>query len=124
MSELIKKNLTCIVCPVGCRLEVTMDAAGKIEDVSGNTCKRGFDYATTEFTDPRRTLTTTVRLSGSASDKFLPVRTSAPIPKPKLMEAMAIVNTLTAAAPVKVGDVIAADFIEKGIDLIACKNID
>jgi CxxC motif-containing protein len=52
------------------------------------------------------------------------VRTSAPIPKPKLMEAMAIVNTLTAAAPVKVGDVIAADFIEKGIDLIACKNID
>ena len=30
MSELIKKNLTCIVCPVGCRLEVTMDAAGKI----------------------------------------------------------------------------------------------
>ena len=124
MSELMKKNLTCIVCPVGCRLEITMDAAGKIKDISGNTCKRGYDYAMTEFTDPRRTLTTTVKLTGSAADKFLPVRTSSPIPKPKLMEAMAIVNKLSASAPVKVGDVICADFIEKGIDLIACKNVD
>jgi len=124
MSEFTKKNLTCIVCPVGCRLEVTMDSAGKIKDISGNTCKRGYDYAMTEFTDPRRTLTTTVKLTGSDSDKFLPVRTSAPIPKQKLMEAMAIVNSLSAAAPVAVGDVIAADFIEKGINLIACKSID
>ena len=124
MSELMKKNLTCIVCPVGCRLEITMDAAGKIKDISGNTCKRGYDYAMTEFTDPRRTLTTTVKLTGSAADKFLPVRTSSPIPKPKLMEAMAIVNKLSASAPVKVGDVICPDFIEKGINLIACKNVD
>ncbi|MBE6611795.1 MAG: DUF1667 domain-containing protein [Ruminococcaceae bacterium] len=120
----MKKNLTCIVCPVGCRLEVTMDEAGAIREITGNTCKRGYDYAMTEFTDPRRTLTTTVKLTGSDSDKFLPVRTSAPIPKPKLMEAMALVNTLTASAPVKAGDIICADFIEAGIHLIACKNID
>ena len=124
MSELIKKNLTCNVCPIGCRLEVTMDDAGNITEITGNTCKRGADYAQNEFTDPRRTLTTTVKLTGSASDKFLPVRTSAPIPKPKLMEAMALANALCASAPVKVGDVISADFIEKGIHLIACKNVD
>ncbi|MBQ8552419.1 MAG: DUF1667 domain-containing protein [Clostridia bacterium] len=120
----MKKNLTCIVCPIGCRLEVTLDDNGKVVDVAGNTCKRGHDYAMTEFTDPRRTLTTTVRLTGSDSDSFLPVRTSAPIPKPKLFEAMKKVNTLEANAPVKVGDVICADFIEDGINLIACKNID
>ncbi len=124
MSELTKKNLTCIVCPIGCRLEVQMDETGKIAEIGGNTCKRGHDYAMTEFTDPRRTLTSTVKISGSRSDKFLPVRTNLPIPKPKMMEAMCVLNRLEAQAPVKIGDVICSDFIEKGIDLIACKDID
>ena len=118
------KNLTCIVCPIGCQLEVTLDDAGKPVNVSGNTCKRGSDYAMNEFTDPRRTLTTTVKICGSAADKFLPVRTSAPIPKPKMFEAMTLVNSLCATAPVKVGDVICKNFIEDGIDLIACKSVD
>lgn len=120
----MKKNLTCIVCPIGCQLEVTVDDNGKVTDIAGNTCKRGHDYAMTEFTDPRRTLTTTVRLSGSESDAFLPVRTSSPIPKPKLFEAMEKVNALEAVAPVKVGDVICANFIEAGINLIACKSVE
>jgi len=118
------KNLTCIVCPIGCQLEIELDENGKPVSVSGNTCKRGKDYAVNEFTDPRRTLTTTVKICGSAADKFLPVRTSSPIPKPKMFEAMSTANALCAKAPVKVGDVICKDFIEAGIDLIACKNID
>lgn len=118
------KNLTCIVCPVGCQLEVETDGDGKIVSISGNTCKRGADYARTELTDPRRTLTTTVRISGSAADRFLPVRTSSPIPKPKLFEAMELVNKLTVSAPVKTGDAVCKDFIEKGIDLIACKTVE
>lgn len=118
------KNLTCIVCPIGCQLEIELDEGGKPTKVSGNTCNRGEAYAMNEFTDPRRTLTTTVKLDGSAADKFLPVRTSSPIPKPKMFEAMEAVNKLCVAAPVKVGDVICKDFIEEGIDLIACKTID
>lgn len=117
------KNLTCIVCPVGCQLEVVTDDDGKIVSITGNTCKRGFDYASTEFTDPRRTLTTTVRIEGSSTDKYLPVRTSAPIPKPKLFEAMELVNSISTVAPVKVGDVVCKGFVEKGIDLIACKTV-
>ncbi len=122
--ELTKKTLTCIVCPVGCQIEVTLNAQGQVKDISGNTCKRGYAYAQTEFTNPTRTLTSTVRLNGAASDRFLPVRTSAPIPKPKLFEAMALLNGVTVTAPVKTGDVIAADFIEKGVNLIACKTVD
>ena len=124
MNSTAKKTLTCIVCPMGCQLEVTTDENGKVTDITGNTCKRGYDYAMSEFTDPRRTLTTTVRITGSDNDKFLPVRTSSPIPKPKLFEAMEKVNTLTASAPIKVGDVICADFIEPGIKLIACKSVN
>ena len=64
MSE--HKKMTCILCPVGCEINVqTQD--GKIENISGNACKRGEKYATTEVIDPRRTLTTTVRVSGGAA---------------------------------------------------------
>ena len=118
----MKKNLTCIVCPIGCQLEIDTDINGKIIGITGNTCKRGSDYATNEFTDPRRTLTTTVRISGSQTDVLLPVRTSAPIPKNKLFEAMETASKIEATAPLKMGDIVCHDFIEAGIDLIACKG--
>ena len=120
----VTRNLTCIVCPVGCQLEVTAAEDGKILNITGNTCKRGDDYASSEFTDPRRTLTTTVRIDGSDTDSFLPVRTSAPIPKAKLFDAMQLANTLTAKAPIKAGGIVCKDFIESGIDLVACKTVE
>lgn len=118
------RNLTCIVCPIGCQLEVTSDSEGKILNITGNTCKRGYDYALCEFTDPRRTLTTTVKISGSAHGRFLPVRTSSPIPKHKLFEAMELANSITVTAPVKVGAAVYKDFVEAGINLIACKTVE
>ena len=118
------KNLTCIVCPMGCQLEVKLDSEGNVTDISGNTCKRGYNYAKTEFTNPTRTLTSTVKLSGSRNDTLLPVRTASPIPKPKLFEAMKLIGELEVKAPVKRGEVVCADFVEKGIDLIACKTVE
>lgn len=122
--ELITKNLTCIVCPMGCQLEVKLDSDGNVKEITGNTCKRGYNYANTEFTNPIRTLTSTIRLIGSKNDKFLPVRTASPIPKPKLFEAMELIGRLEAKAPIKRGEVVCSDFIEKGIDLIACKTVE
>ena len=74
MNEATKKTLTCIVCPMGCQIEVTLDHDGKVTGITGNTCKRGYDYAQNEFTNPTRTLTSTVRIK-SETDKLLPVRT-------------------------------------------------
>ena len=124
MEELITKNLTCIVCPMGCQLEIKLDPDGRVKDISGNTCKRGYNYAKTEFTNPTRTLTSTVKLTGSKTDRLLPVRTATPIPKPKLFEAMKLIDSLEVRVPVKSGEVVCADFIEKGVDLIACKTVE
>lgn len=123
MNELITKTLTCIVCPIGCQIEVKLSESGQVKDISGNSCKRGYAYAESEFTNPTRTLTTTVKIK-SETDRLLPVRTDKPIPKPMLFEAMRQINELEAAAPVKVGDVIKADFITKGVNLIATKTIE
>lgn len=118
----MKKNMTCIVCPIGCQMTVSYDEAdGKATniEVSGNTCPRGVKYAKTELTDPQRTLTTTIRtVGGSAS--LLPVKSSKPIPKDKLFEGMDIVNSNVAYLPVKVGDTIIANFVCEGVDLVAC----
>ena len=50
------KNLTCIVCPRGCTLTVTLDSAleNPVVSVEGQGCKRGVDYATAECTHPTR----------------------------------------------------------------------
>jgi CxxC motif-containing protein len=93
--------------------------------VSGNTCKRGEKYASDEIQNPRRTLTSTVAVSGSDSSKikYLPVKSSNPIAKDKIYEAMKIINGIKATAPIKMGDVLYRDFTETGIDIVACKDI-
>ena len=58
-----KRELTCIGCPLGCSITVTMENA-EILDVTGNTCKRGDAYARKEVTHPTRIVTSTVRVSG------------------------------------------------------------
>ena len=120
--RIIKK--TCIVCPMGCHLEAEVSDSGEILSVSGNTCKRGEDYIRNEVTDPRRTLTSTVKLCGAAFDKFLPVKTDGAISKGRLFEAMEVLSKITVNVPVRRGDVIVADFLGEGVALVAGKTVE
>lgn len=113
------RELICIGCPMGCHLQVELDG-GKVLSVTGNTCPRGAEYGKNEVLHPVRTLTTTVRVADRSI--MLSVRTDAPIPKECLFDAMAKANTVTAKAPVSIGDVILPDFF--GANLIATMNID
>lgn len=111
------KEMICIVCPKGCRLRVN-DAL----EVTGNTCPRGAEYAVTELTAPTRVLTTTVSLRGGIHAR-LPVKTSLPIPKEKLMDAMTVIGQLEVTAPVPLGTVVLENLLDTGADLLACKNV-
>jgi CxxC motif-containing protein len=117
------KDITCVVCPAGCKITVTLDGTA-ITDISGFTCQRGKKYAESEVTNPVRTLTSTVSVISSSGKKMLPVRTDKPISKDKLFDGMTIVRNTTVNAPVKAGDIIVSDFTESGINLIACKSIN
>jgi len=44
----MKKELTCIVCPIGCRVTVETNESGEVISVCGNTCPRGEAYAKSE----------------------------------------------------------------------------
>ncbi len=123
----MKKQMTCIVCPMGCQLEVTygINTLGTPCDiaVTGNTCKRGATYATEELVSPRRTLTTTVRTDVEGRE-LLSVKSSAPIPKDKLFYAMELANAAVAHLPVHAGDAIIEDFVVPGVALIACRDME
>ena len=119
-----QKELTCVVCPSGCSVTVTIDDDGGIISVRGNTCPRGKQYAESEIMNPVRTLTSTVTVYTKGGKKMLPVRTDKPIPKAELMRAMEIIHSTEAYAPIKRGDVLIRDFIEDGTNLISCKDAD
>lgn len=113
------RELTCTVCPKGCRLSVdeTKDFA-----VTGAGCRRGEAYGKAELTDPRRTLTTTVVLEGGALPR-LPVKTDRPIPKDRLRAAMDAAATVHVSAPVTVGQVLLRDICHTGADLVATRSL-
>jgi CxxC motif-containing protein len=118
----MKKPMTCIACPQGCLMELEADGS-RLISVSGNKCKRGADYARQETEAPMRTLTTSV-LTRGLELKMLPVRSSQPIPKGKLFEAMDAVKLITVTSPVKAGAVVAPNFLGLGADLVACRGLD
>ena len=113
------KNLTCIICPLGCELKIEFDGDGKVDKVSGNTCPRGKQYAINECTNPVRTITSTVRCEDGG---VVAVKTSSPIPKAKMFEVMKEINNARAGASVKIGDVIIANVCDTGADVIATAN--
>lgn len=116
------RELICINCPLGCVLTVSADKEGVVS-VSGNTCLRGESYGRTEVTDPRRTVTSTVRIQGER-ERVLPVKTAAAVPKGKIMECVEELRAIEVKLPVTVGDVIVKDIAGTGIPVIATKSFE
>ena len=119
MSE--KINLVCIVCPVGCQLEVTKDNDNIT--VTGNGCKRGVEYAKNEITNPTRVLTTTVTVENAKLNR-IPVKTKGEIPKGLLFDAMILINNVILKAPVKVGDIVVENILDTGVDVVASRSLE
>lgn len=115
------KVMNCIMCPMGCELTVTLDN-GKFASVTGNSCPRGAKYAETEITDPKRMLTTTVRIKGGLLP-LLPVVSADVLPKGKIADCAAFLRNVTVEAPVQAGDVVVSNILGSGVDIIASRNI-
>ena len=81
-----KRELTCIGCPMGCALTVSLEG-GKVVSVEGYTCKRCRDYGEKECTNPMRTVTSSVPVKDGLI-AMVSVRTASDIPKDKIQECM------------------------------------
>ena len=125
-AKVEKIPLTCIICPMGCSMEVTVetDASGhkKVTAVKDNGCKRGEQYAAKELQNPTRTLTTTIKVEGGVLP-LVPVKTAGEVPKASLLQCMEVVRRAGCKAPVKRGDILLYDLLGTGINVIACADV-
>ena len=113
--------ITCINCPVGCRMEVVHEGENVIS-VTGNTCKRGDAYARQECVAPLRMVTAVAPVR----DRQMPVslKTRTPIPKKLINDCMKAVMETSFEAPIHAGDVLIPDVCGTGVDVIATKTVE
>jgi CxxC motif-containing protein len=117
-----KTRIICIMCPLACRVTVTIDDDDNIVGTADCLCKRGEEYAAAEYKFPGRVLTTTVLTEGS-SRRLLPVRTAKPVPRDRLMEVMYSLSRTTVRPPILTGQIIASDINKTGVDVVATDEL-
>ena len=116
----MKHELTCIVCPRGCLIQLVKDEEHYI--CTGNQCKRGEVYAIQEVTEPRRMFTSTVQIVGSKLSRC-PVVSSSAIRKEDIFKIRDILDGLIIHAPIQVNDIIVENILGTGIHIIASRSI-
>ena len=118
----MEQTVTCINCPVGCRMTVSLSGTGEFISVSGNTCPRGAAYARQECTLPERMITAVIPVSGSETP--LSVRTSRPVPKALIREVMRELSRLSLSLPIASGQVVLPDVLGTGADIVATRSLE
>ena len=113
-------RLTCILCPVGCELEVRRTERGL--DVRGNQCDKGIEFATEEVLFPKRNLATSVPVKGSAT-LMVSVRLSDRVPRGIIFPILAEISRLRPERPIRRGQVLIENILGTGVDVIATRTV-
>jgi CxxC motif-containing protein len=122
MSERsVLDRLTCVLCPVGCELEVRRDEAGGL-DVQGDRCDKGAPFAVEEILHPKRNLATSVPVRGTAAT-MVSVRLTGPVPRGMIFPILAEIGRLRPEAPVRRGQVLIAEVLGTGVDVIVTRTV-
>jgi CxxC motif-containing protein len=116
-----KRELTCIGCPLGCTITVTLEQK-EVTAVTGNTCPRGDAYARKEVTNPTRIVTSTVRVTGGTA-AMVSCKTKEDIPKGKIFDVVGALRDVSVPAPVQIGDILVQNVAGTGVDVVATKEI-
>ena len=122
MSKAGTREVTCVLCPMGCKALVTIEGRNKIR-VENVECQRGREYAVTELKAPKRDFFTTVRVRG-ARIPVCPVRTTRPIPKERINECNYALAKVVLQAPIRAGQTIVKNFLGLGVDVVATRDLE
>jgi len=120
-SKSVVKVIRCIICPTGCEIQAKKGAEGNIT-FEGYTCDRGLKYAQQEYYEPKRILTTTIRVENGFLP-LIPVRTDKPISKEKLRDALNEIAIKNIKAPIKAGDILIENILGLEANVIASRDL-
>ncbi len=111
----------CTKCPVGCQLQLTVN--GSDITVSGNSCKIGEKYGVSEYTNPVRTITTTVKLNTCDGIKMISVKTNKEVPKGEVFNCLTEIKKLTLnQEKINIGDVLVENILGLDVNLVATRG--
>jgi CxxC motif-containing protein len=116
-----KTHFVCVICPIGCEIDVVHDR-DRIISMEGNKCKKSEEFVKQELIEPMRVLTTTVRIEG-ARWPIIPVRTDKPVPKRLFPRIMSQLRRIELQAPVGMLDPVVKDVAETGANVIATRTM-
>jgi len=119
--SLMTEDVICIVCPLGCRIEVEREGE-EIKKVAGHGCKDGKKYAQKELFCPGRVLTTTVE-TDLPETPLLPVRSEKELPRERLMDCMVCISKQSVSGSVELGQTIIENILGLGVNIIACRTL-
>ncbi|MHA1584024.1 MAG: DUF1667 domain-containing protein [Promethearchaeota archaeon] len=117
-----ERDIICVICPNSCRLKVWRDKNDQVQ-VKGNQCPRGEKYGKSEYIHPVRMLITTMRIENGVLP-VIPVRTTIPIPKELIFDAIKIVNQNLCRAPIKMNTVLIKNILGTGVDVISSRDME
>jgi len=116
-----KRHFVCVICPIGCEIDVVHDG-DRIISMEGNKCKKSDEFVKQELIEPMRVLTTTVRIQG-ARWPIIPVRTDKPVPKRLFPLIMSLLRRIKLQAPVGMLDLVVKDVAGTGANVIATRTL-
>ena len=119
MSEVKRFNLTCIICPLGCNIEVVVEG-DKIISVKGCTCPRGEEYAVQEILSPKRTVMSVVKVRNGIFPT-VSVKSDKPVPKEMIPQIMRELSKIEVDAPIRPGQIIVKNILNTGADIVATR---
>ena len=114
-SDMETRELTCIMCPLGCSLHVTKD--GDKITVTGNNCQRGVVFANEELTCPKRIVTSSVKTEKGVKA----CKTTVAVPKSMIFDVMKEIEKLR-LKDAKFGEVVIKNVLDTGADIVITAN--
>ncbi len=120
MNGRIDREITCIMCPLGCRITVTMEG-NRIVYIKGNECPNGEKYARQEVMAPSRIVMSVVKCRNCIFP-VVSVKTEKAVPKELMGEVVAALRDIEVEAPVSAGDVIIKNVLGLGINVVATRS--
>lgn len=96
-----KDTVTCTICPNGCQIKWDENNRSYI----GNRCGRGAAFAEQERTNPKRSVTTTVRIQ-NAGHSLHPVRTKIPVSRDEVIQVVENLKNVSVSSFIKSGETV------------------
>ena len=117
------KELVCILCPNGCRLQVELVAGESpaVGEVTGNLCEKGPEWAKLEILHPVRSISSSVLVRGGLFP-LVSVKTDTPIAREKIFDVMKEIRALVVDAPIHLGDALIRNPAGTQCAIVATRN--